>query len=425
MKKQSIKILALLCTLLGSSMTIYAQREDTEQSTRDNQNAPSRVELSPRRRLSQRPAGDIFNHFGFSLGVLGWYDSNISGTTPKEGLAGINPNPRVFFNFNTRKSVLHLDYGYLYRHYPSKSSDDSQRHDGSVEFIYQLSRYGIISFQDAITSSPNDILSRTNPGMTYPSSGNQQIFYDQKTMFQNNLSGQFTYQPPRSRNNFMIGTSYFLYRFESQPDQNRDSFNLQLTDNFKITKQWFVVGNLSQEWINSANSSRDGTIMRFTGGLAYRPNKNWNFSFSAGGERVGSGSNNATYNTNASYTTKLNQFSIQYSRQTGYQIGLVDLNRSHSLTGSFDRQLNSRTSVNMEVEFYRTNTPNYGNINSVGGGVGLDYAFRSNLTATVSGHYVYLRSSFPQFNATLHTDRYILYAGLQYHFPSLRRQPRN
>lgn len=426
MKRKPALLAALTYVLLCSSIAAFAQtEEEAGPSARDNQSTSARPEISPKRRLSQRPAGDINNHFGFSLGILGWYDSNISGSTPKEGMAAISPNPKFFVNLSTRKTALHLDYEFLYRHYPDKSSDDSQLHEGGVEYIHQLSRSATISIQDSVRSGPNDILASINSNNFNLSSG-QQVFFDQKKLLQNSLSGGLTYQRPRSRNSLMLRSDYQIFRYDSQPDQDTDSVGLYAVDNFRISKQWFIVGNISNEWINSVTNSRDGTILRFLGGLAYRPTQNWEFAFKAGGEHVSldSGNRGITYEGNATHTTKRNRLDIRYQHQSGYQIGLVNLNRYHSVRGGFDQQLNSRISMHLMSNFYRTNTRDFGKVDTLGGGAGFDFALHPSFTATVSGNYIYQRSSYPLLNKSLNTDRYIIYAGLQYLFPSIRRQPR-
>jgi len=431
MRRKPAIMIALTYALLCFSIAAFAQtEEETAPPVTDNQTSASRPEprpeLNPERRLSQRPAGDINNHFGFSLGILGWYDSNVSGSTTKEAMSAISPNPKFFVNLSTRKTVLHLDYEFLYRYYPDKSNQDSQLHEGGVELIHQLSRNTTFSFQDSIRSGPNDILSSTSSNNIISSSGQLQVFFDQQKMLQNSLSGSLAYQNPRNRNSLSIDSYYYTYRYDSKPDQNTDSVSFHAIDNFRVSKQWFIVGDFSNEWINSATNSRDGTILRYMGGLAYRPTKNWEMAFKAGGERVSLVSYNQgiTYAANATHKTKLNRLDIRYQHQSGYQIGLVDLNKYHSLIGTFDQQLSSRISINFMSSFYRTNTAAFGHVNTLGGGGGFDFALHPSLTASISGNYVYQQSSYPLLDKSLHTDRYMLYAGLQYLFPSIRRQPR-
>ena len=119
---------------------------------------------------------------------------------------------------------------------------------------------------------------------------------------------------------------------------------------------------------------------------------------------------------------RLNRLDIRYGRESRFQIGLPDLNRYHSLTGYFDQRLSSQISLHLLSRYYRTETSTYGDVETLGGGAGFDFALHQSLVASVFGHYVYQRSGSSISSQYLNSDRYMLIGGLTYIFPSARRE---
>jgi len=407
-------------TLAAFSQTEEQPREPSTGST------VQRPEPDPGRRISSRPARNRENSYGFSLGILGLYDSNMFGSTPKEGLWAVAPSPRLFANLGTRKSMLHLDYQLLYRFYPTQRDLDSANHEGGFEYLYQASRRTSFSLREYVRAGPNDILAFTNEGLIAPPTGYQQVFFDGQHMLYNSLAGLLKYQPTRKHNLGITG-DYYIYRYRSQPIQDTDSFQARIQDEYQVSKQWSILGEASNEWVDSSEESRKGTIMRFMGGLVYRPNKNWRMEAKAGEERMDSDlndDNGATYEASLTRDTGLNRLEIRYNRRSGVEIGLAGLNRYHEVSGFFDQQLGSRVSLHLLARFYRTDSITYGKVDTWGGGMGFDYAFHPSLVSSVFGHYVYERAGSPLPGQDMKADRYIVYGGLTYLFPSVKRERR-
>ncbi len=398
----------------------------TEQQTREPSKGFSQQEPEPSisRRLSSSAARDRRNKYGFSLGILGIYDSNLFGSSPKEGLWAVAPSPRAYINLGSRKSLLHLDYRLLYRLYPSRRDLDGANHEGSFEYAYKISRRTSFSLTDYVRSGPNDILSFTGEGLIPGNPDYQQVFFDSQHTLNNTLASRLTYRPT-PKHNLQISGYYQAYRYRDDPTQDTDSVQASFTEEYRFSKRWSLVGEIANEWIESAEESRDGTIQRFRGGLAFRPGQNWKLEARAGAERVDRDFANGyepSYEVGLTRETKLNRLDIRYSRESRFQIGLPDLNRYHRFTGYFDQRLSSQISLHLLSRYYRTETSTYGDVETLGGGAGFDFALHRSLVASVFGHYVYQRSGSPISSQYLNSDRYMFIGGLTYIFPSARRE---
>jgi len=157
------------------------------------------------------------------------------------------------------------------------------------------------------------------------------------------------------------------------------------------------------------------------------PNESWDISAKVGAERVQDdlGHRGAEiYEASIRRVSNLNRIHIQYRHRSGYQIGLDRLNRYHGITGYFDQQLGSHLTMHLLSRFYRTSTDTYGNVDTLGGGAGLDYAVHPSFALTIFGHYLFQQTGSSPFSPEFRTDRYIIYAGLHYLFPSVKRESR-
>jgi hypothetical protein len=301
---------------------------------------------------------------------------------------------------------------------------DSINHQGSIEYVRNVSRRTTFSVTDYVRSGPNDILSFTGEGLVPGTPDYQQVFFDTQHMFYNNLTSNITFQPTR-KHRLQVSGYYQAYRYRDDSHEDTDAIEAKLKEEYQFSKQWLLLGEAGNEWIDSSEESRDGTIQRFMGGLAYRPGPNWRLEAKAGVERVdreAAKGYEPTYELGLTRETRLNRFDIRYNRESRFQIGLPDLNRYHSLSGYFDQRLNSWLSMHLLSRYYRTESGTYDDVDTLGGGAGFDFALHKSLVASIFGHYVYQRSGSSISNQNLNSDRYIIIAGLTYMFPAARRE---
>jgi hypothetical protein len=423
MKSGSYVLMLLVCVIIWPLSGVKAQ---TEQETRKSSAISTAQEREPTvsRRISSSSARDRRNKYGFNIGILGFYDSNMFGSTPKEGQWAVAPSPRAFLNFGSRKSLLHLDYRLFYRFYPSRRDLDSANHEGSVEYVHNISRRTTFSITDYVRSGPNDILSFTGEGLIPGTPDYQQVFFDTQHMFYNNLTSHLTFHPTR-KHRLQVSGNYQTYRYRDDSQEDTDSIQARITDDYQFSKHWSLLGEAANEWIDSSENTRDGTIQRLKGGLAYQSGPNWRLEAKAGVERVDKEAEEKyepSYEFGLTRETRLNRFDIRYNRESRFQIGLPDLNRYHRLSGYFDQRLNSWLSLHLLSRYYRTKTATYGNVDTLGGGAGFDFALHKSLVASIFGHYVYQHSNSPISIQDPNSDRYMVIAGLTYLFPSARRE---
>ncbi len=392
-----------------------------------------RPEPSLTRRISNSSAREIRNTFGFSLGVLGLYDSNVYGTLGgKTGETGLGLLPRVYVNFGNRRSVLHLDYQFMYRMYPGLRELDARTHNGGFEYTYKPTRKITFSIADRVRSGANDIFSisgysliETQPG---DSTQNQQVFTDRQNMFSNSTLGTLAYQSSR-KNRASVSAEYLNYRYNSRPDQDTKSLRARANDSYQFSRNWFIEGEAENEWVDSHTDSRHGRIFRALGRLRYKFSKNWEIGGGAGADKVNLRAGNdvaPTYEAFLSRSTRANLLDLRYSRRSGYQLGLEGLNQSDILSASFDQQLGSRTSAHIMTYYYHTpGSAAYGGYNTISGNAGVEFAILRSLLLSFSGNYVYQQhtgsgTAIEEFGG----DRYILTVGVFYMYPSSRRQAR-
>jgi hypothetical protein len=141
----------------------------------------------------------------------------------------------------------------------------------------------------------------------------------------------------------------------------------------------------------------------------------------AGAEIVyqqGADKTGGTYEASLSRNTDFSKFEMRYTRRVGVQLGLSGLNQTDMGRLSFDRRLAPWVSAHLYSTYYHiTEIPQYGEIESVGGSGGFEFLIRPYLIANMSGHYLHQTQRNPGLQR-FDVDRYILFAGLQYIFPS-------
>jgi hypothetical protein len=392
-----------------------------------------RPKLTASRRISESPSRESRNTYGFSLGVFGLYDSNIfSSYDSKEGESAVMLMGRVYTNFGRGKSLLHFDYQFAERLYPGRRDLDTQNHDGRFEYTYKASRRTTFSMSDRGRYGPNDILAFTSGSFIQIPIGdqgpNQQIFFDRQRMWSNFLEARVSYQPSH-RNRFDAAVEYRVYRYRSTSRQDTDSVRAFATDEYQFSRRWSIILDASNEWVASSSGGRDGTILRGRGGLTYRFSKQWNVAGKAGVERAHYGGNTntrGTYEASVSRTSSSNRLEIRYALLSGYQLGLSGLNRTDRADAVFDQQMWSRVSVHLLSRYYRTSgLADFDNVQTTGGSVGFDYAMQPNIVASVFAHYLYQREGVsPAMGMSLDLDRYLVYGGVYFLFPPVRRGAR-
>jgi hypothetical protein len=372
--------------------------------------------------ISERTLRQNQNSAGFSLGILGLYDSNYLGTASLEqGQAIVSLAPRLFANLRRRNSLLHLDYELMYRRYPGGRQRDAFDHIMGLGYDFQPWRKISIRLADSLRFGPNDILSVTGAAIAGSS---PQVFFDQQNMLSNALSGTVAITSGR-KNRFEVSGNHNLMRFDSRPDENTGIAMVRASHEYQWSRQWYQTAEVSSDWVRSANSVRSGSILRFLGGLTYKSRDGWTIGGQAGGDRthlVSGDSLQPSYRALVAKQSVATRIGLEYWRRTNSQIGLSGLNRSDSVDARLEHRFLSRLSFRLQALYYRTfGVENIGGIRSISGRAGFEYAIIPSILASMSLDYLYQRQLSAATGPELKQDRYMISIGLFYFHPATKR----
>jgi hypothetical protein len=372
--------------------------------------------------ISERTLRQNQNSAGFSLGVLGLYDSNYLGTASlQQGQAIVSLAPRLFANLSRRNSLLHFDYQLTYRHYPGGLQSNAADHVMGLAYDIQPWRTVNISLSDNARYGPNDILSVT-AGINESSS--QQVFFNPQKMLSNALSGAVVVTSGR-KSRFEVAGDYNLMRFYSRPSENTDIERVRANHEYQLSRQWYQTTEVSDEWSRSANGVRNGSILRFLGGLTYRSRKGWTFTGQAGGDRthmVSGGSLKPSYLASVAKQSVTTRMGIEFWRRSSIQVGLSGLNQSDNINARLEHRFLPRLSVRLQAQYYRTfGVENIGTLRSISGRAGLEYTIIPSILVSMSLDYLFQRQPAATTRPLLNQDRYMISIGLFYFYPATKR----
>jgi hypothetical protein len=387
----------------------------------------------PSLRISEDPSQDSRNLYGFSLGVLGFYDSNLFGAvSSKEGGSAVEFLPGGFANFRGGKSILHVDYQFGYRMYAGQPEQNMSNQNGTFEYLYRASRRTTFTLWDHAHSGPNDILSFTSGGFVKKTAEepilSQQILFDNQRMWFNSASGRMSYQSSR-RNRFQVSGQSQIYRYRSQRGEDTNFVSAGVLDEYQFTRNWSCSIEASNGWVNSARDLRNGSVLLALAGLKYQFGKHWVFGAKIGGGRTDYGESHnlqGSYEASLARTSPSHRIEFRYARRPGYQLGLLGgFNQYDTATLAFDQRLSSRTSFHFLTRYYRPLIQSVsGNVVTVGGNAGVEFAVSPTVVATMFGNYLYQRQrASAVIGQDLFADRYIIVVGAHYVFSPVRRHP--
>jgi len=387
----------------------------------------------PSLRISEDTSRDSRDWYGFSLGALGLYDSNIFGrVSSKEGGSAVELLPGGFANVRGRKSILHVDYQFGYRMYPGRTDLNMSNQNGTLEYLYRASRRTTFTLWDQGHSGPNDILSFNSGGFVMKSPQDpilsQQILFDNQRMWFNSASARMSYQSSR-RNRFEVSGQSSIYRYQSQRGEDTDFVGATVLDEYQFTRNWSASIEASNGWVNSARDHRNGSVLLALGGLKYRFGKHWVFGGKIGADRTDFGQSQnlrGSYEAWLARTSSSHQMEFRYARRPGYQLGLLGgFNQYDTATLAFDQRLSSRTSLHFLTRYYRPLLQSVsGNVVTVGGSAGVEIAVSPSVVATMFGNYLYQQQrASAVIGQELFGDRYIIVVGAHYVFSPVKRHP--
>jgi hypothetical protein len=371
--------------------------------------------------------------FGFTLGVQGFYDSNIfGGGSDKVGARGAGFSPSVFANFSSRKYVFHVDGSYTYRNYLHHSELNANVEGGALEFLYQPTRRLHFSVHGSARGGTNDFLSYAGAGLgmqgTNLTGAPLQTFFNPMHMFTGSAMSDVSFESSRN-NTLSASAQYTDSRYSQQQTANTNQIVGQARDSYKVSTKWSLDFQAQGQWIGSDTGITSGRTESLSGGLSYQAPRGWGFSCMVGDQRVHSGfgvSDGTTAQLSATRSSERNRFSVHYSRSAGYQLGLSGLNKTDSFDAGFDRSFSRRVSFHLASRYYRTlGVSLYGGVDTAVGSAGWEIALSPSLVASLSANYMNQNQKTATVAAlSLNADRYMVVVGVVYSFPSARPRSR-
>jgi hypothetical protein len=377
----------------------------------------------PTYQISERTVRQNQSSAGVSLGILGLYDSNYLGTASlQQGQEIIAIAPRLFANLRQRNSLLYLNYQIMYRRYPGGRTADAIDHTAGLGYEFRPWRRIGVRLSESARYGPNDIRASTTAAVTNSS---QQVFYDSQNLFSNSLSGAVSITSGRKHRLDLAG-SHSLMRFASTPEENTSNATVHAIHEYQWSRRWFLDSEVSSDWVRSANSTRSGEIVRFLSGPALKLGAGWTVGGQIGADRTREASGNNVQPSYGASVTKVStdtRVGLEYWRRASYQIGLPGLNRADSIIARWEQRFRSRLSISMQTQYYRTSgVESVGNLKTISGSAGIEYAVIPSILASMSVNYLYQRqqsTAVPRDN--LNVDRYMISIGLYYFYPATKR----
>jgi hypothetical protein len=378
-------------------------------------------------------ADDVFqskkNRWGFSLSAYEAYASDISQTNtgPRESDSMTAFIPRTFFNFGKRKSQFHIDVGAGYRRYNKHQGLSSWDYYGGANYSYLPSKKSSLQIADQLTSSYNDAWSFVSiySPINYNPNFSNEVLFNRQRITRNSLTGTFSYQINK-RSRFGVFGGYSLYKYEQRTLGNADAFQVGANLDFRIT-DWLHLTNSYSAYLNRVDERfRDARIHNLQiGGFDFHLSRSWRLWLSGGiGVSDYEGENRLRESANAGvgYTSINTLFSVTYQHGFTSAIGLSKLLFSDIVSATYGHRLIRWMSANLQSYYYRSyELDKPGLLETFSGGGGLQFALRRDLVASVNSYYQNQRTH--SFSVQgLELNRFSAYVGLQYMWPSIKRE---
>ena len=425
--------LMLLQAGLLFAQTVPDESEDQQdESVSDQKPAKENASLQmpvAGRSLKDSVTQDPRNKVGFSLGLFGLYDSievtenNQSKDRRPEGLV----LPMVYANLGKEKTRFHADYS-MERRFLTNSDVDTTFHMGNIGLTYAPSRNFVIDLSDEARSAPSNLLSISGgfrpglPGGNPLGPGISAYSFERLTM--NNATARLSYRFTQNNAFSLYGNSQ-IFRYELSSTEDMNPFNLgasfarAISRNVEASVE-FLAGNY-----DTISGSRKERMKRLSGGFNYRFTRRWSLRGSAGVEWVdiqGSRYTPSYFESGIGRVSRKSIFAISYRRGAQYQLGTSLLTATHTISASLDQRLSKRSSLYMSGYYYRSKPYNESiEQTTIISGLGLKFLLFSNLIASINGNYLHQNRAFIETSSPI-LNRYIVYAGLEFMLPGVRKR---
>jgi hypothetical protein len=369
------------------------------------------------------------NHWGFSLSAYEAYSTDaIRGIQKNEDATITSLAPRIFFNAGRRKTKFHMDFGSGYRLYRHHKELNDWDYAGNLQLSSQFSRSVSLQLTNLLTSSANDAASIFSffPSIRndYPSNSREVLFDDRQRMIRNSIQATMNFQLSRKARLGLSG-GYDLYSYSQAQITDTNAIRVGADFEYKVTK-WLYFTSSYYDYLNKVDdSSRDVQIHRLKfGGFDFHLTRYWRF-WTGGGIDFSRYRGNDRFEENVDvgigYGSKNTTLSATYRRGLTAASGLSRLMHSDAVGFNLGYRITSRVGSRLVSNYTRSRESfSNGTLKTIAGNASLEFALRDDLFLSLNSSYQNQQQSDFSYGG-LQVNRFSVYAGLQYVWPSRRR----
>lgn len=425
-------VLALAATMVAQekppSSTVSvgeAQKEEEAKKKEEDKKKPAQAPVETS--AIDRMYSGLRNNATFAVRFTANYDSNLLGSNVNsQGGSFESISPRFVANVQKKTFGMDVDYSASYLAYNKFSNLNKSDHLAGVAFRFQFSPRTYARIAEHVSYSTNSFATGVNqllsPTQIFPPA-NQSLFFRRQRIFRNVMEGKLGYQlTPDSTLNW-FGT-YDVERYRSEPFNNLSGGVAGVRWEHRMSQRLTVSTEYSFSYFTFNNVLNSSRIHSVGMGFRYllRPSV---AIFASGG--IQSANVQRTSKSGGSVvagitkSTSTNTFSIAYENVNTNQVGLATTVRSQGVSAHFRRRITNKAGFTLDSGYTRNrlifnqNVP----INTYTGGVGFEYAVRSDLTFFANYGYVRQRSPVFILQAPI-VSRSTASIGFEFRLPALR-----
>jgi hypothetical protein len=374
--------------------------------------------------------------YGFSIGAFEIYNSDLYTSSSEKTPAAISAfNGRVFANYGRRgRSTLHLDYSISYEIYNRYRELDAPDHFGNLLYKNKLSRRFSLELYDQVSSLINDNTSTLTPVLAPPSSLpplTNDFILERQRVARNQAGGRLDYQVAR-RSRLEVYGEYVINRYQTEDVLNFDGVQVGVGYEHRLTRWLYFSGSYSTYMNNADNQFRNTIIQRIqVGGFHYRLRRRWDL-YANGGVEIADTRTVGTYVTGYGscgmiWQPRFGIFELSYNHTltspvgVNWSSGASRVLGSDIVTGSWGRRLLPQLDLQVAASYSRSGDLEYaGLLEGFGARAGLNYLVVPHIVATAGYSYQNQRNTIAEAVNLLNVNRYMVYVGLQYVWPTNR-----
>jgi hypothetical protein len=371
------------------------------------------------------------NKFGFTVGANEGYVTNVySESAGKRSTSLTSLSASAFANLGRGESVLHLGYDAGYRFYQREDSLNGIDHSGNFFYSRPLNRRARLQLTDSLHSSVNDPLSDIDfsfqaiPGVNWGYNSYYDALFSAQRITRNNARANIDINLTNSTQ-FNVFGQYDNYWYEKQFANNIYAVSVGAGLSQRITN-WLSLSTAYSVSLNDvAEEFRSIKIHRVeVGNLHFHLSPTIEVSVGGGLEIADI---NDEYKFQEMITASIsrmkdtNQLFASYQRSMTSVLGFYRVLPSDTISVGLGQRISQKTNVRLVGSYMRSSDfDDSGLLRSYSASASFEYALTSNLFASANYTYQYQNNSIGVLNYIPHFDRSMVFAGIQYVWPSLK-----